>query len=142
MNTISLMGRLTAEPELKQSSSGEAFLPFCIAVDRRGAERMIDFIDCIAFKGTAEIMAKYCHKGDQIGISGSLQTKSYETQTGEKRKAYNVIVNSFDFGAKKASSENQPAPSAPPAPVAPSAPQAPQESIQPDYSGAGLPFEI
>lgn len=139
MNTISLMGRLTAEPQLKQSSSGDYFLPFCIAVDRRGTERMIDFIDCITFKGTAETISKYCHKGDQIGITGSLQTKSYETQTGEKRKSYTVVVNSFDFGAKKASaSENQPAPSAPSAP----APVAPQESIQPDYSGDGLPFEI
>ena len=134
MNTISLMGRLCDEPQLKESNAGEKFIRFCIAVDRRGKERMIDFIDCIAFKGTAETIAKYCHKGDQVGISGSLQTYTYETEDGKKVKAYSVAVNSFDFGAKKASaSENQPAPSAP---------VAPQENIQPDYSGAGLPFEI
>ena len=139
MNNISLMGRLTAEPQLKNSSSGEPFLPFTIAVERRGTERMIDFIDCLAFKGIAETIAKYCHKGDQLGISGSLQTRTYETQAGEKRKSYNVIVNTFDFGAKKMNAQesapDQPAPQMP-------APQAPQAQIEPDYSGAGLPFEI
>lgn len=134
MNIISMMGRLTAEPQLKQSSSGEPLLPFCIAVERRGKERTIDFIDCIAFKGIAETISKYCHKGDQIGISGTLQTSMYENQAGEKRKAYNVVVNTFDFGAKKAQSQE----SAPDQP----APQAPQSQIAPDYSGEGLPFEI
>lgn len=134
MNTICLMGRLTDEPQLKQSQAGKSFINFCIAVERRGKEKMIDFIDCIAFEGTAETISKYCHKGDQLGIAGSLQTRMYETQTGEKRKAYSVLVNSFYFGAKKASDQRtQPEP-----PI-----NAPHEQINPSQSiSDDLPFQI
>ena len=72
MNTINLFGRLTAEPELKTTQSGNKYVTFCMAVDRRTKEKATDFIDCIAWNKLAEVMSNYCHKGNQISLTGSL----------------------------------------------------------------------
>lgn len=103
-NRSILIGRLTAEPELKQTGTGVAVTSFTIAVDRRfssGGERKADFINITAWKHSAEFVSKFFHKGDPIGIEGSIQTRSYEDKTGAKRTAVEVVAdNVFFVGGK------------------------------------------
>lgn len=105
MNNISLFGRLTAEPELKSSGENK-YIRFCIAVDRRSKEKKTDFIDCIVWNRLAEIMSTYVHKGNQITITGSLETSTYD-KNGETRKSYVVRVNEFDFVSKAESKPDE-----------------------------------
>lgn len=107
MNKCNFIGRLTKDPELKSTNSGKKCLNFCLAVRRRvkGDQPVSDFIDCIAWEKTAEIIAQYCGKGSLLGVSGQLQTRTYE-KGGEKRKAVELVVNEFDLiGGKSSSSE-------------------------------------
>lgn len=101
MNSISLIGRFTADPELKTTQSGTSVTSFTIAVNRsyvkQGEERKADFIDCVAWRGTAEFITKYFRKGQQIAITGSLETRMFEDREGKKRKAYEVIVDNVYF---------------------------------------------
>lgn len=108
MNNISLFGRLTAEPELKTSGENK-YIRFCVAVDRRTKDKKTDFIDCIVWNKLAEVMSKYVHKGNQITITGSLETGSYD-KNGETRKTFVVRVNEFDFVGSSKESQTQPAP--------------------------------
>ena len=82
INNVTIMGRLTAAPELKSTQSGKLVTSFAVAVERayKGAneERQTDFIDCVAWSGTAEFISKYFHKGSLIAIVGRLQTRTYE----------------------------------------------------------------
>lgn len=99
MNSVSLIGRLVRDIEVKKSGEGKAYCSFSVAVDKYKGEA--DFIPCKAFDSTAENIGKYFHKGDKIGLSGVLSTRNYEVD-GEKRFAMEVIVRSFDFlNAKK-----------------------------------------
>ena len=80
MNNTSLIGRLTADPELKHSQSGKAYVRFHVAVDRpgkQGEEKQTDFITVVAWNKTAEFVAKYFFKGQRIGLTGSIRTGSY-----------------------------------------------------------------
>lgn len=105
MNTINLFGRLTAEPELKTAKENK-YVKFCVAVDRRTKEKKTDFIDCIAWNKLVEIICNYCHKGNFISITGSLQTSIYETN-GEKKKSCEVYVTSIDLvGGQTKPAEN------------------------------------
>lgn len=144
MNKCELIGRLTKEPELKLTANQTQFCNFTIAVDRKykdaNGNRQADFINCLAWKQTAVFIQKYFHKGNKIGICGSIQTRTYDDQNGVKKYVVEVLVEDVDFiesqnQANTAPETQQPAPQIP-------APQAPQAQIQPDYSGAGLPFEI
>ena len=114
MNNCSFSGRITKDPELKTAESGKKYVRFCLAVKRRvksGEHPQSDFIDCLAWEKTAEIMVKYCKKGDLVGITGRLQTNPYE-KDGEKRKSIDVIVNEIDFlGGNKPSEQNDSNPS-------------------------------
>ena len=78
MNNISLIGRLTKEPELKSTTNGNKVISFCLAVDRRTKDKATDWIDCVAWNKTAEIIAQYCHKGKMLSVTGSLQTRTWE----------------------------------------------------------------
>lgn len=82
MNNVTLVGRLTRDPELKETMSGVHRLQFTVAIDRRfknaDGEREADFISCVAWRQTAEFIAKYFNRGMKIGIIGSIQTGSYE----------------------------------------------------------------
>ena len=95
MNKISLMGRLTATPELKQTQSGNSVVSFCVAVDRRfqgqDGKRETDFINCVAWRKTAEFIAKYFGKGRMIAINGAIQTRKYTDRDGKDRMATEVI---------------------------------------------------
>ncbi len=115
MNTICLMGRLVADPELKSTQSGVAVTSFCIAVDRayqpKGQERQTDFINCVAWRSTAEFITRFFHKGQRIALQGSLQSRNYNDREGNKRTAYEVVVDNAFFVEPKNS--NSGAPSAP-----------------------------
>ena len=104
MNCVVLVGRLTADPELRSTQSGVSVCSFGIAVDRRfssGGERQADFIDCVAWRQTAEFVAKYFSKGKLIGIEGSIQTRNYEDKQGNRRKAVEVVAGQVSFVGPK-----------------------------------------
>lgn len=108
LNVVSLQGRLVRDPELKNTQSGTPYSSFTIAVDRsyvkQGEERKADFIDIVAWRGTAEFVSKWFHKGSMIVLSGSIQTRNYEDKNGNKRKAVEIIANEVSFGGDKKSS--------------------------------------
>lgn len=100
------VGRLTKEPELKSTPNGVSVLSFTVAIQRKykdaNGERQSDFINCVAFRGTADFISQYFNKGDLISIDGSIQTRSWEDSEGKKRYVTEVIVNEAGFiGSKK-----------------------------------------
>ena len=106
LNRIILMGRLVADPELRQTPNGISVATFSIAVDRnyqaKGSnERQTDFINCVAWRQTGEFISRYFSKGRMIAVEGSLQTRSYEDKTGAKRTAYDVVVDQAYFADSK-----------------------------------------
>ena len=126
INNITLMGRLTADPELKNTAGGTPYCRFSVAVDRpfkSGDEKITDFISCVAWRQTAEFVSRYFTKGQMIALVGWLQTGSYTNRDGAKVYTTDVSVISVSFcGEKKDSGGSQPAPSSPgpaPAPKAP-----------------------
>ena len=106
MNSVNLIGRLGQAPDesLRYAQTGTAMLPFTLAINRRPAKdgsSQTDWIDCIAFGVTAENMATYLEKGSLVGVEGRIQTRKYETQDGQKRKAVEVVANTVHFLGKK-----------------------------------------
>ena len=110
MNSVSLMGRLTADPELKTTQSGLSFCRFTVAADRysKDDEDKTDFISCVAWRSTAEFICNYFLKGNKIALIGSIQTGSYTDKDG--RKVYTTDVNTdkvfFCESKKESSSES------------------------------------
>lgn len=106
LNTAILMGRLTADPELKKTPAGVSITTFVVAVNRsyvpKGQERQADFIDVVAWRSTAEFITKYFRKGQMIAVQGSIQTRSYEDKQGNKRKAVEIVVDKADFCGDRA----------------------------------------
>lgn len=110
MNIVVLMGRLTADPELKTSNSGISYCRFSAAVDRaytKGEEKKTDFINCVAWRQTAEFISHYFTKGQMIAIQGSMQTDSYINKDGAKINTVFVNVNKADFCGSKSESSQQ-----------------------------------
>lgn len=98
MVKVMLIGRLTADPELRTTSSGISVCSFTVAVDRRTkTENKADFIDCTAWRGEAEFICKYFSKGKPIAASGTLMTDNYEDKDGNKRKKTFVSVENVEF---------------------------------------------
>ena len=100
LNKVVLCGRLTATPELKQTTSGVSTTNFTLAVNRRYSkdkEQQADFINIVAWRQTAEFITKYFDKGNAICITGSIQTRSWETSKGEKRYATDVVADEAMF---------------------------------------------
>lgn len=101
INTVALMGRLTYEPELRTTPQGVSVLRFQIAVDRNyqraGSERQADFIDCVAWRQTAEFISRFFHKGSMIAVEGSIQTQNYTDKNGNQRKSVEVVANNVSF---------------------------------------------
>ena len=108
INSAVIMGRLTYEPELRATPSGVSVVRFQVAVDRSyqkaGEDRKTDFIDCTAWRQTAEFVCKYFHKGSMIAVEGSLQTDNYTDQNGEKRKSVQLVASQVSFCGSKAES--------------------------------------
>lgn len=96
MNVIILTGRLTRDPELKFGQSGKAYSRFTLAVDRPMQKGEADFINCVAFGKTAELIGEYLRKGRKAGVTGKLQMGKYEVN-GEKRTSYDVVVDTIEF---------------------------------------------
>lgn len=108
MNSVCLLGRLTADPELRQTQSQIPVLSFSIAVDRtfqpKGQEqRQADFINLVAWRQTAEFISRYFRKGQRIAVQGSLQSRQYTDKEGNKRTAYEVVVDNAFFCESKSS---------------------------------------
>lgn len=103
MNMIVLTGRLTRDPELKFGQSGKAYSRFTLAVDRPFSKDEADFINCVAFGKTAELIGEYLRKGRKAGVTGRLQMNKFEIN-GEKRTSYDVIVDTIEFLESKNSS--------------------------------------
>ncbi|MBQ1210842.1 MAG: single-stranded DNA-binding protein [Clostridia bacterium] len=105
MNIVCLMGRLTGDPELRRTANQTAVTSFSVAVDRRfvpqGQERQADFINCVAWRQTAEFICRYFHKGQRIALQGSLQARQYTDRDGNKRTAYEVVVDNAEFCESK-----------------------------------------
>ena len=101
-NKAILGGRLTTQPELKQTPQGVAVTTFSIAVNRKGKKDETDFINCVAWRQTAELVCKYFGKGSSICIVGSIQTRSWNDSNGNKRYATEVIADEAYFVDSKA----------------------------------------
>lgn len=105
LNVVVLMGRLTANPELRTTNSGISVTSFSVAVNRnyakQGQENDTDFINCVAWRNNAEFITKYFAKGQMIAVQGSLRQNSYTDKDGNKRNTYDVQVDRVDFCGSK-----------------------------------------
>ena len=119
MNTVILIGRLVRDPELKQTANtGNAMARFTLAVDRglskekkaeavQKGQPVADFIGCVCWGKTAELIGRYFNKGKEIAVQGRIQTGSYEAQDGTRRYTTDVVVDRFDFIGSGGQKENQ-----------------------------------
>ena len=110
LNHITIMGRLTRDPELRRTGSGIAVASFTVAVDRDfggrdGGEKETDFIDCVAWRQTGEFVSKYFTKGSMIVVSGRLQIRSWTDKDGNKRRTAEVVADNCYFGDSKRDSD-------------------------------------
>ena len=110
INGVVLMGRLTADPELRTTQSGKSVASFTLAVDRdfqQAGEKQADFISVVAWGKTAEFIDKYFRKGRMIAIQGRIQTRTYTDKDGNKRKAVEVVADKAGFTGEKADTATQ-----------------------------------
>ena len=109
MNKVILLGRVCQDLELKQTQSNKNYTRFSLAVNRRGKDAGTDFISCLAWDKTAEVMQKHLKKGSQIGIVGHIQTGQYDDKYAKRVYTTDVIVEEFYFADSKPTqqSENQ-----------------------------------
>jgi single-strand DNA-binding protein len=111
LNHITIMGRLTRDPEMRRTGSGTAVVNFTVAVDRDFADKQsgqkeTDFIDCVAWRAGAEFVSRYFSKGSMIVVSGRLQIRSWNDKDGNKRRTAEIVADNVYFGeSKKAEAE-------------------------------------
>lgn len=108
MNKVILMGRLTRDPEMRQTPNGVAVCSFSIAVNRRFAkegQQNADFINCTAWRQQAEFICKYFQKGSMIAVVGNLQSRSWENQEGKRQYSTDVVVDEVYFTGSKGDSQ-------------------------------------
>jgi len=105
LNTAIVMGRLTTDPELKSTGSGVSVCSFTVAVDRRfkgqNEERQTDFIRCVAWRQSAEFLARYFKKGSMVAVTGSIQVRNYEDKNGNKREAVELVADQISFTGER-----------------------------------------
>lgn len=115
MNIICLLGRLTDTPELKTTQNGVSVTSFTVAVDRaytpKGQEKQTDFINCVAWRNTAEFLTKYFGKGQRMALTGSLQSRAYTDKNGNNRVAFEVVADQVFFADSKKESGGEQTPS-------------------------------
>lgn len=111
LNDCTVMGRLSADPELKTTTTGIKVCSFTVACNRdfggKGEDRPTDWIDVVAWRQTAEFVSNYFNKGSMIIVQGSIQTRYYEDKNGNKRKAVEIVANNVYFGESKHSGGTQ-----------------------------------
>ena len=105
MNNVILIGRLTRDPEVRNTNSDLAIANFSLAVDRIG--ECTDYIRCVGFGKTAEFAVKYLHKGMKIAVSGRIQTGSYQDKDGKTVYTTDVVIDRCEFCEPKSSNQNQ-----------------------------------
>ena len=114
MNNVNLIGNITKEPELKASTNGLAILNFTIGVRRdvkdKSGNYATDFIACVAWRKTAQIIAQYTHKGSPVAIQGKIQTRNYEDKSGVKRYITEVLVDKVQLLYAKNQGQTVPLP--------------------------------
>ena len=113
LNHITIMGRMTRDPELRRTGSGVAVTSFTLAVDRdfsgQNGEKETDFIDCVAWRGTGEFVEKHFTKGQMAVVSGRLQIRGWTDKDGNKRRTAEVVADNVYFGESKRDVEPTPA---------------------------------
>ena len=135
MNSVTMIGRLTNEPELRRTQTGTACCSFSLAVKRPRAKDTTDFHNFVVWQQGAEYLCQYGHKGDLVGVTGYLSTREWTDKDGNKRKAIEVNCDSVELiSSKKSDSNNQTAQTQ-------AKPTYAQQSFQPiDIPDANLPF--
>ena len=135
LNHITIMGRLVRDPDYRTTGSGLSVSNFSVAVDRDfktdSGEKETDFIDCVAWRNTAEFVTKYLHKGSMVVVSGRLQIRSWTDKDGNKRRTAEVVADNVYFAESKRQSDGNSA----------SAP-APAMSYQPPIAPSGADFAL
>ena len=105
LNTVTIMGRMTADPELRHTQSGVAVVTFRLAVDRdfkdKDGKKKADFLPVVCWRGTAEFVSKYFSKGRLVAVCGRLQVREYTTKDGDKRYATEIVAENVYFGDSK-----------------------------------------
>lgn len=143
MNKVELVGRLTKDPEAKMTPNQTQYCNFTLAVDRKykdnNGQRLTDFVNCIAWRQTAVFISKYFKKGYRIGAVGSIQTRSYEDNNGEKKFITEVLVEEAEFveSNQKTEPESQQQTQVPEQQT-----QVPEQPKQAEEPTGELPFEI
>jgi single-strand DNA-binding protein len=111
MNKAFIIGNLTKDVELTTTSSGISVARFTVATQRRFAnadgEKVADFHNCVAWRGLAENLAKYCKKGNKVSVVGEIQTRNYDAQDGTKRYVTEIMANEVEFLSSKKSGEGE-----------------------------------
>lgn len=108
MNHVSLIGRLTRDPDVRSTQNGEQVARYTLAVDRSSKDKGADFISCVTFGKSAEFAAKYLTKGLKIGVEGRIQTGSYTNKDGQKVYTTDVVVSSHTFCEKAGAAKEVP----------------------------------
>lgn len=112
LNHITIMGRLTSDPELRRTNSGVAVASFTVAVDRdfnQNGQKETDFIECVAWRQTGEFVSKHFSKGRMIVVSGRLQIRKWNDKDGNKRSTAEVVADNCYFGDSKKTEGSAPA---------------------------------
>lgn len=140
LNVVALMGRLVADPQLRQTTRGKNVASFRVAVDRgrkdANGQNQADFFDIVAWDKSAEFICRYFQKGSMIAVEGRLQSRNYQDKSGNNRNAVEVVVNNVSFaGNKDAQSQNV-------ANRAVSAPVAANNEYEPIEDDGDLPFNF
>ena len=110
INRVVLVGRLTRDPELRKTQNGTSVVSYTIACNRRvqtPGQPDADFISCVAWNKTADLMAQYLHKGSLIGVEGRIQTRNYDNQQGQRVYVTEVVTESVQFLESKNASSQQ-----------------------------------
>ena len=113
MNAWVGIGRLVRDPEVRYTQGGKAYASFTLAIDRRknsDGNQQADFISCVAWEKTAEVISQYVSKGQKIAVEGRIQTRSYDANDGTKRYVTEVVVQSMEFCDSKGGGTSSTAP--------------------------------
>lgn len=105
MNIISIIGRLTAEPELRRTQDGTAVCSYSLAVKRPRVKDASDFVNCVTWRQGAEYLSQYGHKGDLVAVSGSLQSRKWTDKNGNNRTEWEVVTDGVELVSSKKSSD-------------------------------------
>lgn len=107
MNKVTIIGRLTKDPEIRSTQNGVSVCTFTVAVDCRRKEDGADFLPVVAWRGTADVCGKYLSKGKQVAVFGSIQTRSYDAKDGSKRYVTEIQADEVEFLGSASKAENK-----------------------------------